>query len=119
MNKTLLSLGAAALIALFAVVGCGKDDADDDKKATDTNTGTGTTTRPTALPAEYSSQSCAGCHGESGEGKGTAPKLAGTTLSEADFLSKVRNGTSGGMPSYTSDKVSDAKAKEMHAYFKK
>jgi mono/diheme cytochrome c family protein len=37
---------------------------------------------------------CAGCHGAQGEGK-TAPKLAGTSLSEDDIVSVL---TKGGQP---------------------
>lgn len=57
------------------------------------------------LKPVYVSSSCAGCHGEKGQG-GLGPKLAGTKLESATFLKVVREGE-GAMPGVSQEALSD------------
>jgi mono/diheme cytochrome c family protein len=92
--------------ALIISWACGSDEKDD------TNTAT-----PTPTPASLSSQftgTCGSCHpnGAAGAGK----KLTGTTLTEAQFTTKVRSGVSGtSMQAYTTSTYSDANLKADYA----
>jgi mono/diheme cytochrome c family protein len=63
------------------------------------------------LSAEYTSEGCNGCHGPKGETEvGAAKKkLSGTTLTEAAFLLKVKEG-GGDMPPYPNFPEASAKA---------
>jgi len=62
----------------------------------------------------WSSSRCANCHGTAGEG-GRGPKLAGTTLTSEQVISKVRRG-GGIMPAFTEDQFSDLAIEHMLAW---
>lgn len=88
----------------------------DDLKAAATPAPTakpGTTT--VTLSAAYTSL-CKSCHGAQGEST-SFKKLAGTAISEADYLAKVRAGASP-MPAFTADQISDADVKADYAKLK-
>ena len=84
------------------------------------------TPAPTAKPGEtvvtlsaaYASN-CAVCHGATGTetASSNGKKIAGTALSEGDFILKVREGP-GDMPDYDTSKISDADLKADHAKLK-
>jgi len=59
---------------------------------------------------------CSVCHGEQGEGA-MGPKIAGTALTLADFLSRVRMGK-GAMPPFDSATVPDAQAANIYEFLK-
>jgi mono/diheme cytochrome c family protein len=56
---------------------------------------------------------CRFCHGPNGEG-GSAPPLAGTTLSPEQFLAQTRNGGPGVMPQIMPRTMTDANAALIH-----
>jgi Cytochrome C oxidase, cbb3-type, subunit III len=61
---------------------------------------------------------CQSCHGVQGEG-GNGKKLAGTTISEDTYISKVRNGVTGTiMDDYLPSAISDAALKADYAALK-
>lgn len=61
---------------------------------------------------------CAGCHGTQGEGK-SGPKLAGTSLSEADIVNVLTKGGQPKAPHTKAFKGANAEnAKQVAAYVK-
>lgn len=65
-----------------------------------------------SLPTGFA-QNCAVCHGSENQG-GSAPAIS-STVSLADFVTKVRSG-SPGMPSFAVDKIEDSLLEKYHAY---
>lgn len=63
---------------------------------------------PSSLSESYQNN-CKGCHGGKGEGVGTFPKIAGTTLTLDEFKNIIENGR-GGMPPQASYDISQAEA---------
>ena len=58
---------------------------------------------------------CASCHGQDFSGA-MGPALAGTSLSEDDFTSIVRDGQ-GSMPAFSADQVADEELTAMYQFF--
>jgi cytochrome c551/c552 len=58
---------------------------------------------------------CVGCHGGAQLTGGIGPKLAGTSLTQDQFLAKVRSG-GGRMPPFAASQVSDADVASVYAY---
>lgn len=58
---------------------------------------------------------CASCHGQDFSGS-MGPALAGTSLSEDDFTSIVRDGQ-GSMPAFSADQVADEELTAMYQFF--
>lgn len=44
--------------------------------------------------------SCGWCHSRGGRGAGKGPMLMGTALSDAEIISRIRNGKTGQMPAF-------------------
>lgn len=60
---------------------------------------------------------CGSCHGENGEGTENGSALAGTTLSEDDFITFLRTG--GGLGNdhlYSTDRLSERGGRNLYAY---
>jgi len=64
----------------------------------------------------FASKPCAGCHGANGQG-GVGPKIAGLSLSYAEFSAVVRAGAPP-MPAFTPAQVSDAELQQIYAYLR-
>ena len=60
---------------------------------------------------------CYQCHGTVGQGGLAGPRLAQTRLSQAAFLSYVRNPRPGNMPPYRSKVMTDQELADVYAYF--
>lgn len=58
---------------------------------------------------------CASCHGQDFSGS-MGPALAGTSLSEDDFTSIVRDGQ-GSMPAFSADQIADEELTAMYQFF--
>jgi mono/diheme cytochrome c family protein len=60
---------------------------------------------------------CGSCHGENGEGTEEGSALAGTTLSEADFITYLRTGGDiGNDHLYSTDRLSERGGRNLYAY---
>lgn len=70
----------------------------------------------------YRLNRCNGCHGENGVGgKGIGakgPPLASTSLSQGQFMRKLRNPDSGIMPPYETDRLPDQDVADIHSWLK-
>lgn len=66
----------------------------------------------------YEALECATCHGVNGEGvEGEGPALAGTTLSETDFIGFLRSGgTIGVSHQYATNRLSESGGKNLYQY---
>jgi mono/diheme cytochrome c family protein len=66
----------------------------------------------------YEALECATCHGANGEGvEGEGSALAGTTLSEADFIAFLRSGgTIGVSHQYATNRLSESGGKNLYQY---
>ena len=62
----------------------------------------------------FARDNCASCHGEDFSG-GTGPALAGTSLSEEDFSSTVREGPAS-MPAFSEDQIADEDLTALYEY---
>ena len=62
----------------------------------------------------FARDNCASCHGEDFSG-GMGPALAGTSLSEEDFSSVVREGP-GSMPAFSQDQIADEDLTALYEY---
>jgi mono/diheme cytochrome c family protein len=66
--------------------------------------------------ARFEELGCAGCHGANAEG-GDAKALAGTTLSENEFLAFLRSGGGlGGSHQYASNRISNSGVHNLYVY---
>lgn len=88
----------------------------DDLKAAATPAPTATAGGTTVTLSAAYQATCVGCHGAQGEST-TYKKLAGTSLTEAQFIAKVREGP-GSMPDFNSSVISDADLKADYAKLK-
>jgi len=61
--------------------------------------------------------SCGWCHSSGGRDAGKGPKLMGTTLTDAEIASRIRNGKTGQMPAF-SGAFTDEQIKEIVAYIR-
>lgn len=60
---------------------------------------------------------CGSCHGENGEGTEAGSALAGTTLSEDDFITYLRTGGDVGNDHlFASNRLSDSGGRNLYAY---
>lgn len=65
----------------------------------------------------YVALECGACHGDSGEGTDRGQALAGTTLSEDDFISFLRSGgTVGSSHQYSTNRLSDNGGRNLYQY---
>ena len=60
---------------------------------------------PTATPAGFNvaqlfATSCGWCHFKGGRENGKGPKLMGTTLTDTEIVTRIRNGKPGQMPAF-------------------
>lgn len=63
----------------------------------------------------FARDSCASCHGQDFSG-GMGPALAGTSLSEEDFTTTVREGR-GSMPAFSQDQIADEDLSTLYQFF--
>ena len=61
--------------------------------------------------------SCGWCHSGGGRDAGKGPRLMGTALSDAEIVSRIRNGKIGQMPAY-GGAFTDAQLKAIAAYIR-
>jgi mono/diheme cytochrome c family protein len=61
--------------------------------------------------------SCGWCHFKGGRAEGKGPKLMGTPLTDAEIVSRIRNGKPGQMPAYASQ-FSDDQLRAIVAYIR-
>lgn len=61
--------------------------------------------------------SCGWCHSGGGREAGKGPKLMGTTLSDEELASRIRNGKTGQMPAF-SGAFTDDQIREIVAYIR-
>jgi mono/diheme cytochrome c family protein len=61
--------------------------------------------------------SCGWCHSRGGREAGKGPKLMGTTLTDDELISRIRNGKTGQMPSF-SGAFSDQQMRDIVAYIR-
>jgi mono/diheme cytochrome c family protein len=61
--------------------------------------------------------SCGWCHSAGGRETGKGPKLMGTTLTDDELISRIRNGRTGQMPAF-SGAFSDQQMREIVAYIR-
>jgi len=61
--------------------------------------------------------SCGWCHSAGGREAGKGPKLMGTTLTDQELISRIRNGRTGQMPSF-SGAFTDDQLREIVAYIR-
>jgi len=61
--------------------------------------------------------SCGWCHSSGGREAGKGPKLMGTTLTDAEIASRIRNGKTGQMPSF-SGAFTDEQIKDIVGYIR-
>ncbi len=94
--------------AVFSLVACGSSSSKDDSD-------TPTTTTSTTLSSQFAS-ACSSCHGSDGTST-TYKKIKGTTLTEAQFKSVVRDGK-GSMAAVGSGSYSDASLSSDYALLK-
>jgi len=65
----------------------------------------------------YEALECGMCHGANGEGTDQGAPLAGTTLSEEDFVSFLRSGGSvGSSHQYSTNRLSDSGGRNLYQY---
>ncbi len=65
----------------------------------------------------YVALQCGSCHGENGEGTDQGSALAGTALSQADFISFLRSGgTVGSSHQYSTNRLSDSGGRNLYQY---
>jgi len=65
----------------------------------------------------YTALECGTCHGDNGEGTDQGSALAGTTLSQEDFISFLRSGgTVGPSHQYSTNRLSDNGGKNLYQY---
>jgi mono/diheme cytochrome c family protein len=60
---------------------------------------------------------CGWCHSNGGRTAGKGPKLAGTTLTDAEIANRIRNGKTGAMPAFGSA-FSDDDIKQIIRYIR-
>jgi mono/diheme cytochrome c family protein len=65
----------------------------------------------------YTGKTCEMCHGTSGEGTATGPKIVPSSISYADFVSQLRSPLDR-MPTFPESSVSNAEAADVYAYVK-
>ncbi|WP_271396544.1 c-type cytochrome [Salinicoccus roseus] len=63
----------------------------------------------------FARDNCASCHGQDFSG-GMGPALAGTSLSEEDFTTTVREGR-GSMPDFSQDQIADEDLSTLYQFF--
>lgn len=63
----------------------------------------------------FARDNCASCHGQDFSG-GMGPALAGTSLSEEEFTTTVREGP-GSMPAFSQDQIADEDLSTLYQYF--
>ncbi|MBY8908555.1 cytochrome c [Salinicoccus roseus] len=63
----------------------------------------------------FARDNCASCHGQDFSG-GMGPALAGTSLSEEDFTTTVREGR-GSMPAFSQDQIADEDLSTLYQFF--
>jgi mono/diheme cytochrome c family protein len=68
-------------------------------------------------PNQLFATSCGWCHLKGGRADGKGPKLMGTPLTDAEIVSRIRNGKPGQMPAYGSS-FSDDQLKAIVAYIR-
>jgi mono/diheme cytochrome c family protein len=61
--------------------------------------------------------SCGWCHSAGGREAGKGPKLMGTTLTDAEIVSRIRNGKTGQMPAF-SGAFTDQQMRDIVAYIR-
>jgi mono/diheme cytochrome c family protein len=61
--------------------------------------------------------SCGWCHSKGGREAGKGPKLMGTPLTDAELVSRIRNGKAGQMPAFGSS-LSDEQLRTIVAYIR-
>jgi mono/diheme cytochrome c family protein len=61
--------------------------------------------------------SCGWCHSGGGREDGKGPKLMGTALSDAEIISRIRNGKTGQMPAFSSA-YTDLQLRAIDAYIR-
>jgi mono/diheme cytochrome c family protein len=61
--------------------------------------------------------SCGWCHSSGGREAGKGPKLMGTTLSDEEIASRIRNGKTGQMPAFSGAFTAD-QIREIVAYIR-
>lgn len=61
--------------------------------------------------------SCGWCHSAGGREAGKGPKLMGTTLTDEEIISRIRNGKTGQMPSFKGA-FSDPQLRDIVAYIR-
>jgi mono/diheme cytochrome c family protein len=65
----------------------------------------------------YTALECGTCHGANGEGTDQGSMLAGTTLSEEDFVSFLRSGGNvGSSHQYSTNRLSDSGGRNLYQY---
>ena len=65
----------------------------------------------------YEALACGTCHGTNGEGTAQGPPLAGTNLSEDDFIAFVRSGGTIGIEhQYSTNRLSDSGGRNLYQY---
>jgi mono/diheme cytochrome c family protein len=111
-------LTSLELIALKKYLGDNGIDTTISTSIPDPGTSTGGTST-TELSSLYKDK-CVSCHGSAGEGvTGLGKKLAATSLSEAQFVKKVRDGVPGTtMGDYTETEAPEASLKADYAVLK-
>ena len=94
---------------------------------TSTTGGAGSTTNPSgdkpppdtcngAVPASFTT-TCSGCHTQNGTANVRYPDLYQFKGTQADFVSRVRMGSTKGMAAYSADLISDADVTAIYGYF--
>ncbi|MEZ2457176.1 cytochrome c [Salinicoccus roseus] len=63
----------------------------------------------------FARDNCASCHGQDFSGS-MGPALAGTSLSEEDFTTTVREGR-GSMPAFSQDQIADEDLSTLYQFF--
>ena len=61
--------------------------------------------------------SCGWCHSAGGREAGKGPKLMGTTLTDQELISRIRNGKTGQMPAF-SGAFTDGQMRDIVAYIR-
>ena len=61
--------------------------------------------------------SCGWCHSSGGREAGKGPRLMGTTLTDDELLSRIRNGKTGQMPSFAGA-FTDGQMRDIVAYIR-
>jgi mono/diheme cytochrome c family protein len=69
--------------------------------------------------ASYVRLQCGSCHGDDGKGTTQGPALAGTKLSETDFIGMLRTGGKlGNAHLFSTNRLSDAGGKNLYLYIR-